>query len=94
MINQLLKKDAKGNLKPNRILDLRNMADKIGNEELSAGVDIVLQSYKPSRSVIFVEADSLVRAASSSWLKTSGERLSPLHTPLCRARTTRLATVG
>ena len=56
MINQLLKKDAKGNLKPNRILNLRNMADKIGNEELSKGVEIVLQSYKPSRSVIFVEA--------------------------------------
>lgn len=58
MINKLLKKDAKGNLKPNRILDLRNLAEKIGNEQLSKGVEIVLAAYKPSRSVIFVEADT------------------------------------
>jgi hypothetical protein len=57
MINRLLKKDAKGNLKPNRILDLRNLAEKIGNEKLSKGVEIVLQAYQPSRSVIFVEAE-------------------------------------
>jgi len=58
MINKLLKKDAKGNLKPNRILDLRNLAEKISNEQLSKGVEIVLAAYKPSRSVIFVEADT------------------------------------
>jgi len=58
MINKLLKKDAKGNLKPNRILDLRNLAERIGNEQLSRGVEIVLAAYKPSRSVIFVEADT------------------------------------
>ena len=58
MINKLLKKDAKGNLKPNRILDLRNLAERIGNEQLSKGVEIVLAAYKPSRSVIFVEADT------------------------------------
>jgi hypothetical protein len=58
MINQLLKKDAKGNLKPSRILDLRNMAEKIDNETFSKGVDIVIQSYTPARSVIFVEASS------------------------------------
>jgi len=58
MINRLLKKDAKGNLKPNRILDLRNLAEKISNEQLTKGVEIVLQSYRPARSVIFVEADT------------------------------------
>ncbi|MCX7100088.1 MAG: DUF3164 family protein [Methylobacter sp.] len=58
MINRLLKKDAKGNLKPNRILDLRNLAEKIGNEQLSKGVEIVLLAYQPSRSVIFVEAET------------------------------------
>ena len=57
MINRLLKKDAKGNLKPNRIMDLRNLADKIGNEQLTKGVEIVMAAYRPSRSVIFVEAD-------------------------------------
>jgi hypothetical protein len=58
MINRLLKKDSKGNLKPNRILDLRNLAEKIGNEQLTKGVEIVLLAYKPTRSVIFVEADT------------------------------------
>lgn len=58
MINRLLKKDAKGNLKPNRILDLRNLAEKISNEQLTKGVEIVLAAYKPTRSVIFVEADT------------------------------------
>lgn len=57
MINKLLKKDAKGNLKPNRILDLRNLADKIRNDQLTKGVEIILSAYKPTRSVIFVEAD-------------------------------------
>jgi len=58
MINRLLKKDAKGNLKPNRILDLRNLAEKTGNEQLTKGVEIILAAYKPTRSVIFVEADT------------------------------------
>ena len=58
IINKLLKKDAKGNLKPNRILDLRNLAEKTGNEQLTRGVEIILAAYKPSRSVIFVEADT------------------------------------
>ena len=50
------KKDAKGNLKPNRVLDLQNLAEKVGNEQLSKGVAIVIAAYKPARSVIFVEA--------------------------------------
>lgn len=57
MINNLLKKDAKGNLKPNRILDLQNLADEIRNESFYKGVEIIRSSYKPIRSALFVEAE-------------------------------------
>lgn len=59
MLNKLMKKDAKGNLKPNRILDLQNLADKKQNEKLNKGVEIIRASYKPVRSAIFVEAEVL-----------------------------------
>lgn len=59
MINNLLKKDAKGNLKPNRILDLQNLADEIKSESFYKGVEIIRTSYKPIRSALFVEAEVL-----------------------------------
>ena len=59
MINNLLKKDAKGNLKPNRVLDLQNLADKVKNDEFYKGVEIIRASYKPVRSAIFIEAETL-----------------------------------
>jgi hypothetical protein len=59
MINSLLKKDAKGNLKPNRVLDLQNLADKVQNEQFYKGVEIIRASYKPVRSAIFIEAEVL-----------------------------------
>lgn len=57
MINKLLKKDAKGNLKANRVLDLQNLADKVQNPLLIEGVTIIRESYRPARSVIFIEAE-------------------------------------
>ena len=58
MINRLLKKDAKGNLKPSRILDLQNLADKEQDPLLTEGVIIIRESYKPQRSAIFIEAET------------------------------------
>ena len=55
-INRLLKKDAKGNLKPSRVLDLQNMSDDFDNEEFNDGVDIIGKAYKPIKSVYFIEA--------------------------------------
>jgi len=55
MIQGLLKKDMKGNLKANRILELQKMADEIGNPLFSEGVDIIRASYKPVRTAYFVE---------------------------------------
>lgn len=56
-LNNLLKKDAKGNLRPNRAIELQNMADGENDEKLKKGVAIILKSYKPVRSTIFVEAE-------------------------------------
>lgn len=56
LINLLLKKDKNGNLKANRVLELEQIAKKIDDPELSEGVDIIKQSYKPMKSSRFVEA--------------------------------------
>lgn len=53
----LLKKDAKGNLKGSRVLELQKLTAKFNNEEFTDGVDIISKSYKPVRSVWFVEAN-------------------------------------
>lgn len=65
MINNLLKKDAKGNLKPSRILDLQNLAEKQNSELLTMGVEIIRASYKPQRSAIFIDADRKTETGAS-----------------------------
>lgn len=52
----LLKKDAKGNLKGSRVLELQAEAAKSKNEEFIDGVDIIANAYKPTRSSWFIEA--------------------------------------
>lgn len=59
MVFNLLKKDDKGNLKSNRVLDLQKLTDKINNEEFSDGVDIISKAFKPTRSSWFIEASIL-----------------------------------
>ncbi len=60
MINNLLKKDAKGNLKPSRILDLQNLAEKIdAPASFHEGITIIRESYKPVKSAIFIEAETV-----------------------------------
>jgi Protein of unknown function (DUF3164) len=56
VVFNLLKKDAKGNLKSSRVLELQKWAAKRNNEEFKDGVDIISKAYKPVRSVWFVEA--------------------------------------
>jgi hypothetical protein len=56
MVFNLLKKDAKGNLKGSRVLELQKLTAKFNDEEFIDGVDIISKSYKPVRSVWFVEA--------------------------------------
>ena len=56
MVFNLLKKDAKGNLKGSRVLELQKLSKEIKNEDFIDGVNIIADSYKPVRSVWFVEA--------------------------------------
>lgn len=58
-INSLLKKDAKGNLKANRVMELQKMTLKFDDAEFTDGVDIIVKSYKPVRSCWFIEASVL-----------------------------------
>ncbi len=57
MVFNLLKKDAKGNLKGSRVLELQKLTKEFNNEEFTDGVSIISDSYKPVRSVWFIEAN-------------------------------------
>jgi len=54
-IMDLLKKDAKGNLKANRVLELKKLAGRVNNEEFSDGISIIENSYRPVKSCNFIE---------------------------------------
>lgn len=64
IVFNLLKKDAKGNLKGSRVLELQKLTKKIEDAEFADGVNIISDAYKPVRSVWFVEA-SLIKEDSS-----------------------------
>lgn len=55
-INQLLKKDAKGNLKPSRVIELYKLTDEYNDDLFTDGVDILMKAYKPVKSVYFIDA--------------------------------------
>ena len=55
-INNLLKKDAKGNLKANRVIELQQMAEEFQSPLFNDGIDIIVKGYKPVKSCYFVEA--------------------------------------
>jgi len=54
-IMELLKKDAKGNLKASRVLELRKLANRVQNAEFSDGIRIIEESYHPVKSCQFIE---------------------------------------
>lgn len=56
IINHLLKRDDKGNLKSSRVLELSKLADKLKNKEFKDGVDIIRKAHRPVRSSFFVKA--------------------------------------
>lgn len=55
ILSALLRTDAKGSLKPSRVMDLRQYANEEQDEELNDGVRIIEDSYKPVKSCQFVE---------------------------------------
>ena len=56
MVFNLLKKDAKGNLKGSRVLELQKLTKDFNNEDFTDGVNIIADSYRPIRSSWFIEA--------------------------------------
>ena len=56
VVFNLLKKDAKGNLKGSRVLELQKLTKDFNSEEFTDGVAIIAAAYKPVRSSWFIEA--------------------------------------
>jgi hypothetical protein len=57
IVFNLLKKDAKGNLKGSRVLELQKLTKDFNNEQFTDGVKIIADAYKPTRSSWFIEAN-------------------------------------
>ena len=56
-LNSLLRRDAKNNLKSNRVLELHKWASESDSDLFKEGVKIIMDSYKPERSSYFIEAE-------------------------------------
>jgi len=59
VINRLLKKDAKGNLKASRVLELTKLAQEFNSPAFTDAVGIIAQSYRPQRSAFYIEANTI-----------------------------------
>lgn len=51
----LLAKDRKGNLKANKVLELKKLANKSGNADFMEGLKIIEDAYRPAPSCQFIE---------------------------------------
>ena len=56
IVNLLLKKDKNGNLKASRVMELEKIAGNIDDPELTEGVKIIKEAWKPQKSKTFIEA--------------------------------------
>ena len=56
-IMRLLARDTAGNLKANKALQLRKLANDLNNERLNEGITIIEESYIPSFSKTFIYAE-------------------------------------
>jgi hypothetical protein len=57
MVLRLLAKDASGNLKASKVLQLRKLADESGNDRFIEGVRIIEESWRPTPSKEFIRAE-------------------------------------
>lgn len=64
-VMKLLAKDQKGSLKPSRVMQLRNMADRSGDPRFMEGVAIIANAYKPMPSKTFIRAE--VKDENGAW---------------------------
>lgn len=70
-IRVLLKPNAQGTLKANRILDLSKHANEIGDTDLIEAVDFIRDQYKPERTSTYVKAKYLDENDQWQWLALS-----------------------
>lgn len=64
-VMKLLSRDQKGTLKPSRVMQLRQMADKSGNERFVEGVRIIDAAYLPTPSKTYVRAE--IKDENGAW---------------------------
>jgi hypothetical protein len=65
MVLRLLSRNAAGELKATRVLQLRKMAEESGNERFIKGVQIIEEAYQPAVSKQFVRAE--VKDENGTW---------------------------
>lgn len=65
-ILKLLSKDKKGTLKPSRVLQLGQLANKLGNERFLEGVRIIKEAYNPLESKSYIRAE--YKDETGSWV--------------------------
>lgn len=56
VLDLLLKKDKNGNLKASRVIELERIALDINDNELTEGVRIIKEAWKPQKTKTFIEA--------------------------------------
>ena len=65
-VMRLLSRDSQGNIKASRVLQLRRMAEKSGNERFIEGVRIIEESYQPTVTKRYIRAER--RNANGAWV--------------------------
>ena len=71
LIRDLLKPNKDGVLKANRILDLSKKASELGDRELIDAVELIRDSYRPTRTSTFVKARYTDERGQKKWLALS-----------------------
>lgn len=71
LIRDLLKPNQDGVLKANRILDLSKKASELGDRELIDAVELIRDSYRPTRTSTFVKARYIDDRGQKKWLALS-----------------------
>lgn len=71
IIRDLLKPNREGELKANRILDLQNQAEKIGDAELLNAVTIIREAHRPDRTSSYIKAKYRDGDGTTKWVGLS-----------------------
>ena len=57
-IRRLMAKDAKGSLRANKVLELKQLASKVNDDLLNEGIKIIEDAYKPVPSCQFITLEA------------------------------------